>query len=565
MKRIKLKDLLNETPDTVVFRDKEIAREIARYSDSSAQAFFVAEDYTILGKKQSTYHLDIIVSLRALYRKFMSDFYPEKTKKNLKHAYETFDDYNSIDEPIIITNTDNLYIDLKTPSSGLYEIVNDNHPPTNPRIIRGLLSGRIWPDKKIISFWQDKNEVVPKWYFVENMFKDLNLNIGEFQIDFMDRVGNIDKPLETIDTLKKKTDAEFSEETKQKMLDILSKLHTAAPEKKKEMLNKIGANTPSKINKLAQKLGFNSVAEFYHYTKLDENVPLKEDPDNVYVVTDIDGSDGSKVEKTYHYLARDARAFAVFKNFSIKTSYNDVHAKIDTFLYEAASVIENIISAGKINSPEYIIANLNSTLDAYKLDCTDVEELGKFIGDRVSRVLAKKISVRSHPEVLAGRLWLDGKVMSFWNRKEDVVKMWPEVVQMFKDFNYSLHKYEIDFLEREDDERIPLYPASKISAGEKVEPEKVYKDDDDLGLDFLDKLFPDEQDPLKKLKTLKSDELEKIREKLHLMDPIEKQKFAKKIYSMKNKAAELADSLGFNSVAQMNALTKLDERTEHRA
>ncbi len=541
-------NILNETPDVVKSTDNY---EIAKYHNPSARAFFIEEDYGFIGTDSGVYHSDILLSLIKFYKQFEN--LPDKTKSAfMKFIHDNLLYYTG---DVRIINPEAFYNDLKNPNSNITQILKEKQLPWNIRNIPGFLSGRMWEPKKILSFWQDEKTVVDKWYYVENLFSELKLKLEDFDVDFMDRAGDSSlplKPAKTIGTDKEKKTDELSAEAKQKILDILSRLHTAAPEKKKEMLNKIGANTPSKIASLADKLGFNSVAEFYHYAKLDENI-LKEDPDTVSYKT----PDGDVIG--LHYMDDDARMFAVFKEFSIIANEGEmIHGMVENLIMDVQEDIDEQPRPLKIEDDTLL--EINHRLEEYNLTCTNLEELAKFVIKRLEKA-TRYIDLRYTAGALAGRLWSDEKVMSFWNSKHDVVKMWPHVVELFKFLNLQIQNYSIDFLERENDEDIKLEPVKNLKApSAKVEPDKT-KFDDDTQTNFIDKLFTVEP---KKLKTLSPSQLKKIREKLHLMDPAEKQKFAKKVYSMKNKAAELADALGFNSVAQMNSVMKLDEQVDDK-
>ena len=541
-------NILNETPDVVKSTDNY---EIAKYHNPSARAFFIEEDYGFIGTDSGVYHSDILLSLIKFYKQFEN--LPDKTKSAfMKFIHDNLLYYTG---DVRIINPEAFYNDLKNPNSNITQILKEKQLPWNIRNIPGFLSGRMWEPKKILSFWQDEKTVVDKWYYVENLFSELKLKLEDFDVDFMDRAGDSSlplKPAKTIGTDKEKKTDELSAEAKQKILDILSRLHTAAPEKKKEMLNKIGANTPSKIASLADKLGFNSVAEFYHYAKLDENI-LKEDPDTVSYKT----PDGDVIG--LHYMDDDARMFAVFKEFSIIANEGEmIHGMVENLIMDVQEDMDEQPRPLKIEDDTLL--EINHRLEEYNLTCTNLEELAKFVIKRLEKA-TRYIDLRYTAGALAGRLWSDEKVMSFWNSKHDVVKMWPHVVELFKFLNLQIQNYSIDFLERENDEDIKLEPVKNLKApSAKVEPDKT-KFDDDTQTNFIDKLFAVEP---KKLKTLSPSQLKKIREKLHLMDPAEKQKFAKKVYSMKNKAAELADALGFNSVAQMNSVMKLDEQVDDK-
>ena len=165
---------------------------------------------------------------------------------------------------------------------------------------------------------------------------------------------------------------------------------------------------------------------------------------------------------------------------------------------------------------------------------------------------------------LAGRLWVNKRVISFWNSQEDVIDNWDAVENMFFEHGNrigSLRAFKVDWVERSDS-GIPMTPADSISSSGKkkkldksVDYTKEPEVDDKGQINFFAKLF---RNPIL-LDKLSDAQLKQIRDKVHVMDPALKAQIMKANHSMiVNKAGEIADKLGM-SVAEFNSLWSVDE------
>ena len=157
------------------------------------------------------------------------------------------------------------------------------------------------------------------------------------------------------------------------------------------------------------------------------------------------------------------------------------------------------------------------------------------------------------PNTLAGRIWSDKKIISFWNDQQTVITNWKNIELMFRSSEFgfgNLNDYQIDWIEREHDGR-GMTPASKLSS-------KLKDADDNTEEGFKKLLFKIFSDP-SQFKKLDAATLKKIQERLHLLDPEDKKK-AMEILGMRtaHTASEIADKLGM-TVAEFNHIMHVNE------
>ena len=147
---------------------------------------------------------------------------------------------------------------------------------------------------------------------------------------------------------------------------------------------------------------------------------------------------------------------------------------------------------------------------------------------------------------LSGRIWVNKKMISFWNSRQAVIKDWDALEQMFKDFAHILgpiEEYHIDWIERRC--WTPLTPASTLSGNKRGPADGEQQ----LALRFAD--------------DLSGDEIKAIQKRLHTMKPEEKKKALQALGKKNVKAAEIADALGM-SVAQFNHIMHVNETEEEK-
>lgn len=574
MKTIKLKSLLeylHETPDRVVKIGAEPystdkADLLAKFSNNDALAFICTDDYAIVGTGNKQYHHDLGMGARVAYdavrdemrgmRRKQSDIKLDNLIENKDaELLDVISKYEKESE-IIITNHKMFLDDIKNTADFVSNLID------NSRNIPGFVSGRFWKEKKIISFWNNKTLVLSMWEGIEDMMKKLKINdFFDYDVDWVERVKDTNIPLTNSKEISTKGTSSFNfpakELSKDEMLDLLKQIHVAAPAEKKEILRKLGADIPSKASRIADKLGI-TVAQFNYLTKLDEK-KLNEDPDTVFLQKKFSNDE----EETLYWDDPQAQAFAIFPEFSLK-SYNRItHKQMDEAIEEIMRVILGEFKRFSkkefdLNKNKYT-TYMKQTLDSFKTEVSDLEKFFKYIIDSVKTnknlVLAKYVRIRNDDSIVSGRIWQKNKIVSFWNKQSQLTREWNKIKEMFETFNLKIDEYEVDLLERRSDMSLPFTSLSSLNPKNPAPKKSSSNNDDKNQTNFIDQLFAVN---ITKLEALTPSSLKKIREKLHILDPQEKQKFAKQIYSMRNKAAEIADALNM-TIAEFNSLTKLDE------
>lgn len=283
---------------------------------------------------------------------------------------------------------------------------------------------------------------------------------------------------------------------------------------------------------------------------LNNEAVLNEDPDDVYLLN----KDGAE-QRLARYVDDDAVAFIIFPTFSIILP-NGVHSDIKRLL---STIYIKFLTGNDANK-----SDVEEAIDQQKLDNIQISDIDAMLKDLGGNGVAKKAfeagmfatSTGYRHKIehsLSGRFWPEKSIISFWNKRSDVIKNWREVQKMFKShYGYgSVDQYEVDFLERSGDEKQPLTPASSISKS--VEPRSEKKDNSNQ-LNFLGKLLSKPEN----LDTLSDEQMEKLAGKLHVMTPGEKNKVMKAAGMNYNKAAEIANKLGM-TVAEFNSIMQVAE------
>lgn len=149
------------------------------------------------------------------------------------------------------------------------------------------ITGRLWPDKGIISFWNASDDVIEHWDRVEKMFDDFkhrDIHIGKlenYKIDWLERARRRDSgkysPMTSASSISSKRDTPRQPDflkvlfnSPQRLPELGSdeiealqkKLHMMNPAQKKVALNMMGKKNVKAIE-IANKLGI-TVAEFNH-------------------------------------------------------------------------------------------------------------------------------------------------------------------------------------------------------------------------------------------------------------------------------------------------------------
>lgn len=201
-----------------------------------------------------------------------------------------------------------------------------------------------------------------------------------------------------------------------------------------------------------------------------------------------------------------------------------------------------------------------SPFDYKDIAVSDVDELDKSVFEKdgdlydfCQKEMRGKGNSRKIKNALAGRLWKDKKIISFWQKKDDVLKMWDQVEDLFKIGEFGpLDEYQIDWIERSNDYEIPLTPASTVSKSRKAVKQSTASVPEQMN--FVEKLFTHAD----KIPSLSTAKLDAIQKQMHVLDPQVKAQVMKLSKVYVNKAASIANALGM-TVAQFNHLTQVAE------
>ncbi len=392
------------------------------------------------------------------------------------------------------------------------------------------LTGRVWPQKKLVSFWNEPEDVKSQWDKVEKFFdtqKSILGNLEKYLVDYgvRNRWQAQSMPLDSAKTIsstkgsvgdvvgKILSNPEYlSKLDDKKVRAVRGKLHTMPAKEKNKALQAMGASNV-KAAEIAEKLGM-TVAEFNHLMQVNENV-LAESPDGVY------GEDHKRIAGWFEH---DAFAFFAFKHFSM---------------------LGRGVTHGRMGHHFRVMAGSDFPDESYEPDDmmpSSMEDFQKEINNPKSE-LAKY--VKRDPEYhgnyrrvgVVGRLWTEKKIISFWRENEDVVAHWEWVKKMFEVPEFKrilgdLNDYRVDFLERSNNPDLPLVSASSI------------------GSNTMGQSAP--------IDRLSDKQINQLQLKLHTMTPDNKAKVLKALGASNDKASSIARKLGM-SVAEFNHIMQVNE------
>ena len=401
-------------------------------------------------------------------------------------------------------------------------------------------AGRIWINKNAVSFWNGKDEIVNENFtLVEKMMSAMKLDSKKFAYEFLDTRGMFAyKELRAADNREKLSPEE--------MKKLLAVQHLDSKAKKK-----LAGSTYKAAHLKKAAKGFDYAA------RADAAVPaleghiklkdlLKENPDFVSTL------EAGKIAK---YHDADAIAFFAFPEFSV-INRGGVHYDIINTLQEIHDDLEDFENnrgdaEALMNRKGFIISSEEGLLRSIKHGVLKnyFENYNSFHGSSKSGSDKTEDAgaFRTQSGGLAGRIWNKKKIISFWNRKEDVIKRWNDVEKMFADFQSklgNLSDYRVDWLERDVSRHLPLTPADQVSASS--EPEKDQTS-------FLDKLFGDTK--------ISDEDIKKLQARLHTMSAKEKKKVMMAMGYKNTKASDIADKLGM-TVAEFNHIMNVNEGDE---
>ena len=541
--RIKLKDIINESPDSYnitqddveKFKKLGIEQEAGKvyWADPPAYPFFIEPKDKIVIYRRGNTHGVIEAFLMYATPKARSESsfalsyehanmngdtgFKSKTSENNQCYFHGLkgNDLNTVRE----------YLRKHAEYFNNLEVRGDSQG-----LEANEIAGRFWKEKNVISFWNDKDDVMPYMKEIFSFMKNLGADIQKSLYEFLDTRGfytHYELTGEFPDTKEKLSAAEKQE--------ILAQKH----------MKKDKADYDTRY---WDRQGQKAAKGFDYPAKADAAMPalegriklkdlIKESPD---AVVSVDGGDSLA-----SYVDEDGVAFFAYSEFSALKE-NGVHSDI---MRKFENVYDHIpvIKRDPEEKQYYKDSLYEDSIDISNFDAL-VEELahgklGTYFRDNVWN---ENASFRVKSGAVSGRVWTSKKLISFWNDSSFVKKHWNYVEKMFKEQSSILGKledYRIDWLERDVRGGGALTPASSLSNGGKVKK-------DDGQMNFFDKLAGEEP--------ISQEEIRKIQQRLHTMKPKEKKDALMKLGALNTKASEIADKLGM-TVAEFNYLMNVNE------
>jgi hypothetical protein len=236
---ILLKSLLKESPEEVIIG--KYARETLNWYDNVAYAFITFPTFSLICRNST--HGNILRNVNSVIRDFGNTNNADELKKLIN---EFFDKVH-----LSCSDIDAFIKDYKTGVLGnIIKKHGENWFLFNMPELRGSpvsLHGRAWPEKKIISCWNNLDDIKKNWDAIKSMFSHNKSKIGElndYTVDYLDRDSTFHKKNVLLDLIPakdiKNSDGKKSTLTPEEIRDLQKKLHTLPPAEKKQAMIKLG-------------------------------------------------------------------------------------------------------------------------------------------------------------------------------------------------------------------------------------------------------------------------------------------------------------------------------------
>jgi hypothetical protein len=564
-----LESILDESPDTIELsgnsNDKTKESDAARLNSLGADVpktggtfkwraddayafFFDVESGVVMYAKKTT-HTDMEDMLRGAAHKATG--FPT----TFKNMYKVFrDEFGNLaaysyqekeqDEHFATVS----FVGLKQQGDDVETVRNYLHNNRlrffRPLDIRGgvgdtatVPAGRIWINKNAVSFWNSKDAIVNENFtLVEKMMSAMKLDSKKFAYEFLDTRGMFAyKELRAADNREKLSPEEMKKLMAVQHLDSKAKKKLAGPTYKAAHLKKAAKGFDYAARADA------AVPALEGHIKL-KNL-LKENPDFVSTL---------EAGKIAQYYDADAVAFFAYPKFSALNrggvhydmlhTMRNIYKDLSDYVQHPDEAESLMIDDGyEISSAKGMLDTLqHGALGDYFKNYESHHRSSGSGSDKTEDVGA----FRTQSGGLAGRIWNKKKIISFWNRKEDVIKRWNDIEKMFADFQSklgNLSDYRVDWLERDVSRHLPLTPADQVAATTGTEKDQT---------SFLDKLFGDTK--------ISDEDIKKLQARLHTMSAKEKKKVMISMGYKNTKASDIADKLGM-TVAEFNHIMNVNE------
>ena len=361
-----------------------------------------------------------------------------------------------------------------------------------------VICGRLWTDRKIISFWNDNDDVIHHWDYVEKMFESFSPKLGslkKYRIDWITRFNSTDA-FGTADAVaqERKKMAPHVEPVDPKQLDFFTKLiktpekldrlsdeqlkkvrgvlHVMPPEVKSQVMKQLGSELKNKSDAIANKLGMSAV-ELNSLMRVDES-PDRIQADVLHGIEDrmekrgIEGVSFRNLTTT-HYDNVDAVPFFIDPDLGAtiycppvskpKMTHPDMGAQIMAYSNSPSGFellpSNNYVGYG-FDAKEGTEPLPNVTeAPVFIAQAKSEEQLKDYLDKLADRLPLDGDVPRHSIRFMQGRLWMKRHIISFWWSKERTMPYFEMVEQflvglkldptkMFYEFIDSKHLYDYD-------------------------------------------------------------------------------------------------------------------------
>lgn len=545
---------MKESPDVIYYGDDDLSWLDSKFNP---WAFMTFKTFSVIGLSYTHYAImDVLMEVR---------------RKKAAKSWLNF--YINGRTTFKVSDVDALIKEVKDPNTpvGKYlksRVRGRQHGDAEIYRTKFGLTGRIWEGKKMMAFWNTRQQVLKEFSSLEKLFMDFPKELGdmnEYQIDWVERV-DTSSPLTPMTGITKSNDSKDSKQgdfmnalfgrpqdlpklTPEQIRKIQQKVHTLPPEQKKKALEIMGVKNV-KAADIANKLGM-TVAEFNHIMQINESEMLQENPDGIYSTT------GARLTR---WSDSHAYAFYIFDTCCVMIRSGTHFDMAKTLVY--ASQDENPTVYIKNSPDELIVSDWDKMEQEMK---NKNSSLGKLIAHYRDAAEARDTTISNLPDQyyydgrteygVAGRAWPRSQMISFWKNQGDVLKLWDRaefLFACFPSFLGSLDDYQVDTADRDElDHESDLIPVKKITASRTT---ASTSGTDDKQMKFLGALFA----APKSLPQLTDKQKKAIRQKLHTLPPEKKQKALMMMGVRNTKAIEIAEKLGM-TVAEFNHIMQINE------
>jgi hypothetical protein len=171
-----LESVLDETPDAVYNEDDF---EVADYEDRDSVAFMLTPNFSAICPRGV--HFDIVDALKFVYN-------------NLDKLPNDADLKNELKLRLVkVADLQGMRKDLTSGIMAEYFSKPKSSEAVSVRKITGTIAGRLWTNRKIISFWNNSKIVVKNWEWVKDLFIENGLTVGKlenYKVDWIERASS---------------------------------------------------------------------------------------------------------------------------------------------------------------------------------------------------------------------------------------------------------------------------------------------------------------------------------------------------------------------------------------